>query len=190
MCQAWHSSVKEYLFTLYIFDSFFQAYGWCYTDKNYYNFDTLKKDSIGWGFCSRDCFLDKNEKPGGILRIVDHVNILPGTLCDGFLERSLRFGNKTSYRPKILCVGKVHHWNTDVWGLNNHIFMNWTGYGNIDEIVRKHHYGERLGFGGYVASAGTCSGDSGGPVYQEQIDIVAGKIKYVVTGSLLYLHRK
>ena len=55
--------------------------------------------------------------------------------------------------------------------------------GKTKKYVRKHHYGEHLGFGGYVASAGTCYGDSGGPLYQEQIDSRTGRKKYIVTGK-------
>ena len=55
--------------------------------------------------------------------------------------------------------------------------------GNTEDYVRRHHYGEHLGFGGYVASAGTCHGDSGGPVYQEQRHSRTGKIKHIVTGK-------
>lgn len=113
---------------------------------------------------------------------MEHAKILPGKLCDEFLEKSFRYG-PVSYRPKILCVGRMKHWSTDVWSMHGNKFNRMKG--NTEETVRKYHYGEHLGFGGYVASAGTCSGDSGGPVYQEQTDSFTGNKKYVVTGNSL-----
>ena len=44
-------------------------------------------------------------------------------------------------------------------------------------ILRKFHYGAKYDPVGYVTSAGTCSGDSGGPLYVE-----TRPGQYVVTG--------
>ena len=119
----------------------------------------------------------------GALRILDHVDILPHKLCEKYLQIYLPEGNDTLYKPMILCIGKLHHWSTDVWRYTEDKFVKWSN--NTKDFVRKHHYGEHLGFGGYVAAAGTCSGDSGGPAYQEQIDKVTGAKKYVVTGKFI-----
>ena len=54
---------------------------------------------------------------------------------------------------------------------------------HASDIIKRHHFGEYLGFGGYVASAGTCKGDSGGPMYQIEIDPLSGQKKYIVTGE-------
>ena len=111
---------------------------------------------------------------------MDHVKILPKNLCDQFLETSFHYGT-VSYSPKILCVGRLNHWSTDVWGMQGQKFNRMSV--NTEKTVKRRHYGEYLGFGGYVASAGTCSGDSGGPVYQEQIEPITGSTRYVVTGN-------
>merc|ERR1719369_45277 len=160
-----------------------QKYGWCFTKGDYFKHPEKREAprSNDWGFCSSDCFLDKNKAMFGVLRIVEHVEILPKNLCDYFLEKSFRYG-PVSYRPKILCVGRVNHWSTNVWGMQGKKFNRISL--NTENTVKRRHYGEYLGFGGYVASPGTCSGDSGGPVYQEQIDPRTGRTKYVVTGAV------
>ena len=111
---------------------------------------------------------------------MDHANVLKEEICDKFLKKFLPAWG-VSYKPKILCVGRVHHWSTDVWRMQGDKFYKLSG--KTKKYVRKHHYGEHLGFGGYVASAGTCYGDSGGPLYQEQIDSRTGRKKYIVTGK-------
>jgi len=160
-----------------------KSHGWCYTRGDYYHTDKNRNpgEDMDWGFCSKDCFLDKQIAMAGVLRIVDDAKILPKELCKQFLEKSFPFGG-VSHRPKILCVGKIHHWSTDVWGMKGNKFNKITG--NTEHYVKRYHYGEHLGFSGYVASAGTCSGDSGGPVYQVQKNRRTGRAKYIVTGAV------
>ena len=125
----------------------------------------------------------------GVLRIVDHVKALPDDICDDFLDRSLSSGG-VLYRPKILCIGKMNHWSTDIWEKSgNQAFVHLNDTNERDQLIKRHHYGEYLGFGGYVASAGTCSGDSGGPVYQEETDPESGNKTYVVTGIIILIVR-
>jgi len=155
-----------------------KGYGWCYVDGNYYD-PKRTKDAHGWGFCSHDCYLDKTDHASGVLRIVDNVKVVPEKLCSKFLKRSLSYS--VDHTPKILCIGNVNKWKTDVWTMRGRSFKKYSG--NREKAVRRHHYGEYLGFGGYVSSAGTCNGDSGGPVYQEETDDTGNK-KYIVTGAV------
>ena len=38
-----------------------------------------------WGYCGKDCFLDKTEKPGSVLREVHDVDILEEKICNEYL---------------------------------------------------------------------------------------------------------
>ena len=49
-------------------------YGWCMVKGNYYNLYRPMEESTGWGYCSKDCYLDPNEGPN-ILRIVDNAAV-------------------------------------------------------------------------------------------------------------------
>ena len=51
-----------------------------------------------------------------------------------------------------------------------------------DKFLRANHYGMHLNPEGYVASAGTCAGDSGGPLYTHELDLKNHERKYIVTG--------
>ena len=126
-----------------------------------------------WGYCSSDCYLDNNKEIRGILRIVDRVTSLPDHICQKFLNDSLP--ENVIVWPKILCVGLIKKWGTEVWQKMA------SGYEKVppkkaQTIIADNHYGEYLGIGGYIASAGTCSGDSGGPMFQKEED------RYIVTG--------
>ena len=110
------------------------------------------------------------------------MNVLPDPICDEFLVKSLPYG-EVKYKPKILCVGKVKSWNTEVWKATNSNYIK-LGEKEAEKLISKHHFGEHLGFGGYVASAGTCRGDSGGPIYQKEVDPNSGKVlKHIITGN-------
>ena len=45
-------------------------YGWCMVQGNYYDLYQPNKEVKGWGYCSKDCYLDPNEQSQK-LRIVD-----------------------------------------------------------------------------------------------------------------------
>ena len=72
-------------------------------------------------------------------------------------------------RPKILCVVRQEKWKEAAWQK--------TGDG-YQEMRRGSGVHMRYGSGGYVASVGTCKGDSGGPVFVEESG------RYVVTGQI------
>ena len=83
-------------------------------------------------------------------------------------------------RPKVLCVGRFMKWNIDMWYDGGQEYIHLTNKSRIEttsRILGHWHYGARHGLAGYVTSAGTCSGDSGGPLYTEPEPGV-----YVVTG--------
>ena len=151
------------------------------TKGDYYD-STNTKDKKSWGFCSGDCHLNKNEASAGVLRIVDRVSVMPEQLCTQFLSRSLPHGT-VEWLPKILCVGKINLWSTGVWDYNKYTgsYENVDVEEEVDEMVHKYHFGDAMGLGGYIASPGTCSGDSGGPMYQVEKHWHYKNNKYIVT---------
>merc|ERR1719460_901240 len=145
---------------------------------NYYDLYHPAKEVTGWGYCSKDCYLDPNELPNK-LRIVDDAAVLSEQLCEKYLEFSLRFTDgKVKVKPEILCVGHYFKWNVDVWlDKGNGRYSPVRQTKNKSAILHKFHYGAQYDPVGYVTSAGTCSGDSGGPLYVEN-----RPGQYVVTG--------
>ena len=84
------------------------------------------------------------------------------------------------YKPHILCVGHFFKWNVDIWiDKGNGIYSRVSSKSKKlkSTILQKFHYGAKYDPVGYVTSAGTCNGDSGGPLYVEP-----SPGKYVVTG--------
>ena len=73
-------------------------------------------------------------------------------------------------RPEILCVAKTEKWKVSVWQKTRH------GYTKVNNGRSAMRYGSDS----YVASVGTCKGDSGGPVFVQE----GGR--YVVTGQVWY----
>jgi len=140
------------------------TYGWCKTKGDFYVLRKENQNHEGWGFCSKDCYLDTDTENNGILRHQEGVEILSEELCDQYLNRSL--GKEVEVRPLILCVARTEKWEETVWQKTN------VGY----EQVMNSGTAMRYGSDSYVASAGTCQGDSGGPVFVEEDG------KYVVTG--------
>ena len=100
-----------------------------------------------------------------------------------FLESSLFKLRPPLYRPQILCVGDVYKWKVGVWQKNHNSYSKVEGP-RKEQLLRKYHYGYKVDPKGYVASIGTCSGDSGGPLYMTQFD-KSFKEQYVVTGTFL-----
>ncbi len=70
----------------------------------------------GWGFCSSDCYLgDYNQTQDiRILRVVQDVDALHHNVCDMFVKIAAE-GQNFSLRPKVICVGKLSPWKTQVW---------------------------------------------------------------------------
>ena len=93
------------------------------------------------------------------------------------------------HRPQILCVGDIYPWKIGTWILksngrkfkksDNIIFQRVTEK-RSRSYLEKFHYGAKESLEGYVASSGTCSGDSGGPLYVSQHQDTSRK--YVVIG--------
>jgi len=142
------------------------SFGWCHTKGDHYDTTKLDYGKEGWGFCSRDCYLKElAEGPRkGAIRKKENVQILPPAQCDKFLNNSL--DAKPEVKPEILCIAQIHDWKEESWKETSNGF----------EKVPKEGKTERYGQTSYVASPGTCKGDSGGPVF------VRDGNKFVVTG--------
>jgi len=139
-------------------------YGWCYTRGNFYEKGSGTKFN-GWGYCSDECYQDENEKNSGVLRSKTKVRVLDERQCNDFLKRSFMYGS-VDIRPEILCVGYEFSWREENWKLTS------SGYRKVKPISKPVRYGSPT----YVTSAGTCNGDSGGPVFVKEGD------HFVVTG--------
>ena len=50
-------------------------FGWCQTQGDYYNMNAEDAMTQGWGFCSKDCFLDENDGDGQVLRHVPEAHV-------------------------------------------------------------------------------------------------------------------
>jgi len=150
--------------------------GWCKVSRDASDVSAhqvLRTDS--WGFCGKDCYLDKSqEKAASILRKVENVDILDDKLCSVFLNNSL--GRPVEVRPEILCIGYVKP-------LKYKIFMKTkNGYRKVrkSNVRDIHRLQFKKGLDLYIHSAGTCRGDSGGPVFamndQDETFIVLGAV--------------
>ena len=82
--------------------------------------------------------------------------------------------------PRVLCVADTFPWKVrvmeEVEGKYKEVSENKT-----QEFLQKYHYGVKYAPKGYIASIGTCRGDSGGPLYMTEA-MSNGKNNYVVTG--------
>ena len=144
-----------------------ETYGWCHTRGSFYNLENIKLEEKGWGFCNKDCYLDTKVKNSGILREKSGVEILSEKLCEKYLNRSLKNEDSIEVMPWILCVAKTEKLEESTWVK--------TGEGYIQKDSSRPD--TRYGTDSYVASAGTCMGDSGGPVFVKDED------RFVVTGK-------
>ena len=86
-------------------------------------------------------------------------------MCDVYLNHSIRDYPNVSVRPKILCVGRYKKWNIDTWYYDGKYYRKTSKRTLVDTLNGYFHYGAKHGLDGYVTSAGTCKGDSGGPLY-------------------------
>jgi len=142
-----------------------ESFGWCRTRGNYYDPDNENHSKSGWGFCSKDCFLNTTTEAFGILRHKDNVEMLSDRLCEKYLRRTLE--SYTQVKPEILCVARTNEWSETLWEKS---------YGGYRQVPARRP-ATRYGTTKYVASVGTCKGDSGGPSFiEEEVG------RYVVTG--------
>ena len=100
--------------------------------------------------------------------------VLDEDTCEEYLEMSLK---SVAHRPKILCVGKIWSWNVDVWTVIRGKYRKVVNKRRSENFLKRLHYGVKFAPDGFVASAGTCNGDSGGPLYR-----VTGPRVFTVTG--------
>ena len=52
-----------------------ESFGWCHTKGDYYNMYQENPLLKSWGFCSKDCFLNKNSTNGQVLRHVPSTKV-------------------------------------------------------------------------------------------------------------------
>ena len=111
------------------------------------------------------------------------VKVLDERDCEERLNLTLRI-NFRGYLPRILCVVDRYDWNIDIWSTDGR-----GGYWRVEDpaeynlYLQRHHYGAKYSPGGYMASPGTCMGDSGGPLY-----LKTGPGRYVLTGKFDGFH--
>ena len=138
---------------------------YCRTTGNFFNLSHISKKFTGWGFCSGECYI--NAKPEiKLLRVKRKVDILSESLCATFNRRRL----KVKFVPKVLCIGLIETFKESVW------YRDKFGFTKIKDNKRAMRYGQA----GYVASPGTCDGDSGGPAFvkEDKNFIVTGKTTF------------
>lgn len=116
--------------------------GWCKVTSSFYDMNGEQKIPGGsWGFCSKDCYLEEDQKKSGVLRSELNVEVLDETMCDKFLNKSLR--SEVQFRPKILCVGQLKTWKTDVWKFENGTYRRIT---DVKERRDFKHFGSQEGW--------------------------------------------
>ena len=151
--------------TCYVITATNKKHGWCKTKGNYYNLDKPKSETKGWGFCSKDCYLEdrvKEEGGSGTLRVVDKVDVLEDDMCNKYMKRS----KLEQYGPEMLCVGYIKKFQTETYTMDGKPYKG-----------KVRHFGDYHNKGFYITNGGVCNGDSGGPLYIQQ-----SKNKFIVTG--------
>lgn len=135
--------------------------GWCVTKGNYYRTgDGIRENEKGWGYCGKDCYLDKEAAQSGVIRKKRNIHLLNDKLCDKYLQTAL--SEEVKFKPKILCVAFENPWKEEVWEKGG------SGYRKVAQETAPKI--TRHGKPFYVASVGTCQGDSGGPVFVQEDD--------------------
>jgi len=136
------------------------SFGWCRTRGHYYDKDNPDKEwDRGWGFCSKDCYLDPNSPDNGVLRSQKNVGVLPEKECLEFVRLSFWEGD-VKHVPQILCVAKREQWREEQWERQDG--------GGYKKVEHQETNSSRYGMLNYAASIGTCQGDSGGPAFVEE----------------------
>jgi len=143
--------------------------GWCKVEDDASQMQKLK-ETDSWGFCSKDCNL-KPDAASSVLRHIKSVDILEDRMCNTFLKAALSV--KPKVMPRILCIGHLETFKFQHWARRQD--------GSYVQSSRKIYHKEEFepGTGQYVRAAGTCKGDSGGPVFTESPDG-----RFVVLGAV------
>jgi len=148
--------------------------GWCEVNEDMYTMMELSQIN-SWGFCSKDCRLKGYDD--SVLRSVEKVDILDEDLCKRFLELSHENKSGVKIEPEILCIGNVRSFRYGIWKMEDKAYFN-----PLSTKEFRHKDARIYGMEGYedvyITSAGTCNGDSGGPVYVKEgdTDIVLGVV--------------
>jgi len=135
--------------------------GWCSVKDDATIVQTLrtfKKSS--WGYCGKDCALDEDLKGSSTLRVVENIDILDDKLCNMFLKKTLQ--RTVEVKPEVLCIGfkKKIKFSTFMFDCRKSKFIQ------VEDTAQiTHPMTSVTGEDFYVHSAGTCKGDSGGPVF-------------------------
>ena len=108
------------------------------------------------------------------------MKVLDEELCQKYLLQATNNGN-VKVMPEILCVADTFPWKVAVWENKGGQFKKVTG-SKSKEYLKKYHYGAKYAPEGYVASAGTCRGDSGGPLYITENNLSTSNKSYIVLG--------
>ena len=95
---------------------------------------------------------------------------------------SLNHRNVT-HLPEVLCVAETFPWKVGVWRKTSGRFKQIKR--KKTQILLEHHYGVKYAPKGYVASVGTCRGDSGGPLYVKEYDEKMNR-KNILTGWKMF----
>ena len=113
------------------------------------------------------------------------MKVLDEELCQKYLLQATNNGN-VKVMPKILCVADTFPWKVAVWENKGGQFKK-VSRSKSQEYLKKYHYGAKYAPEGYVASAGTCRGDSGGPLYITENNLSTSKKSYIVLGRFYSL---
>ena len=178
-------------------------HGWCQTSGDFTNLDDIDMsvdndvwNSKDWGFCTEECDLAGLEgaETGGILRFEKNVDVLDEDHCQEFLNVSLR-RKEVQYRPKILCIGEYLPFRPEFYWTAETDLENAKDWAKAPDIFVEHNKDELRKLNEqpddddtfwkdwYLESAGTCNGDSGGPLYLQKYKSGEGN-KYVLTGAV------